>query len=385
MKSNIVILGSTGSIGRQALEVVDRHSDHFRVIALAAKDEVNVLAEQIKQYRPEIVGVSDREAAQKLKTLVPNKTIVVDGFESLADLAVLDHADIILIAVSGIVGIIPTLKALKKGKRIALANKETIVTAGQIVMDEVLRQGGTIIPVDSEHSAIFQCQETHNPIRKIILTASGGPFRDFTRVELQQVDVAMALNHPNWDMGPKISIDSATLMNKGLEVIEAHYLFSLPYNSIEVVVHRESIIHSMVQFSDNSYKAHLGASDMRIPIQYAFTYPKRYASLAPAIDFTMPMQFTFTPPDLHRFPALKLAYAAGEAGGTMPAVLNAANEVAVQKFISRDIPFLFIATLVEKVMNKHQNISKPDLDTIMEVDDWARKITEEIVQKEVGS
>jgi len=379
---NIVILGSTGSIGLQALDVIARHNERFRVVGLAARNEVDVLKEQAEQFKPKAIAVGDNNAYPALKNSIAGNVELLSGMEGLSAIAAWPDADIILVAVSGAIGILPTLSAIKAKKQIALANKETLVTAGDLVMQEIKNNNINLIPVDSEHSAIFQClaREKDN-LKKIWLTASGGPFRDFTLQELELVNVEMALCHPNWSMGPKITIDSATLMNKGLEVIEAHHLFGVDYNDIGVLIHPQSIVHSMVELVDGAFLAHLGAADMRIPIQYAFTYPDRLPSSAQYLDFTKLAALEFQAPDIKRFPALELAYEAGRTGGTMPAVLNAANEIAVQYFLGGKIGFTLIPRLVEQVMNRHDTISEPNLEEILSVDKWARILTEDIINR----
>lgn len=372
--TNIVILGSTGSIGRQALEVVDKHPQRFRVIAIAAQDEVTLLQEQAQKYNPLAVAVSDPRAYRHLREKIAGQCKVLAGIEGMCELSSLPQVDTVLVAVSGAVGIKPTLAAISAHKRIALANKETLVAAGDIVMRSVREENVTIIPVDSEHSAIFQClQGESSYLKKIWLTASGGPFRDFTAEELEKVTTDMALKHPNWSMGPKITIDSASLMNKGLEVIEAHHLFNVDYDLIQVLVQRESIIHSMVELVDGSFLAHLGVADMRIPIQYALTWPGRLESPARSLDFTGLAKIHFDKVNESRFPCLSLAYEAGRAGGTMPAVLNAANEIAVSSFLNGKIKFTDIPGLVEKTMSKHSPIANPNLEMIFEADNWARE------------
>lgn len=382
-KINLAILGSTGSIGRQALEVVDKYKDRFKVAALAAKDELAELKEQIIKYQPEAVAVDDDYVYQQLKDFCPPGVEVKAGLEGMCELAAWEKVDFVLVAVSGAVGIRPTLAAVKAGKRIGLANKETLVVAGDIVIKEAIKEGIEIIPVDSEHSAVFQCLKGEEKnLKRIWLTASGGPFREFSREDLQNVTVDMALKHPNWKMGPKITIDSATLMNKGLEVIEAHHLFNLDYDKIEVLVHKESIIHSMVELVDGSFIAHLGVPDMRIPIQYALTYPERMASCAQPLDFFTISSLHFEKPDRIKFPALDLAYQAGKTGGSMPAVLNAANEIAVSAFLNGRIGFLSIPAVVEAVMQKHTPLLNPTLEEIFMIDEWARKEAEYLVYKE---
>lgn len=372
-KQNIAILGSTGSIGTQALEVVDNYPDKFQVVGLAAKDEVKEVSYQIQKYNPHIVAIGSEMAYRELKREWGNKTKIVGGIEGLSEVAAYGSADITLVALSGAVGILPTLAAIKAKKRIALANKETLVAAGDIVMEEVNTNGVELIPVDSEHSAVFQCLLGEEKfLENIWLTASGGPFRNYSQEELEGVTVKMALKHPNWLMGPKITVDSATLMNKGLEVIEAHHLFATAYDNIKVLVQPESIIHSMAEFSDGSVLAHLGTPDMKIPIQYAFTFPERLSTTVDKLDFTKLGQLHFTKPDVKRFPALQLAYEAGRMGGSMPTVLNAANEVAVHNFINEKISFTMIPTIVRKVLYEHKVINKPNLSSILEVDSWAR-------------
>lgn len=384
-KQNIVILGSTGSIGTQALEITDNYPDKFKVIGLAAKDEIKELNQQIKKYNPQMVAVSSEKAYQEIKNEWGRQVNIVLGTEGLCEVASLAMADTVLVALSGAIGILPTLSAIKAKKRIALANKETLVAAGDIVMQEVLLNDVELIPVDSEHSAVFQCLLGEERfLENIWLTASGGPFKNFSSQELEQVTVEMALKHPNWSMGPKITIDSATLMNKGLEVIEAHHLFNTPYDKIKVVIQPESIIHSMVELNDGSFLAHLGTPNMIIPIQYALTFPSRIPTQVEKLDFYKLGAIHFNQPDLDRFPALKLAYEAGQIGGSMPAVLNAANEVAVNHFLKGTIKFTEITALVEQVMIKHSVITTPDLSTILEIDNWARVVSNELLSKEVN-
>jgi 1-deoxy-D-xylulose-5-phosphate reductoisomerase len=380
--TNIVILGSTGSIGRQALEVVDQHPDKFKVLGLAANDELDLLEAQVKKYHPRLVALGEVSLQAAFRARVGNQLEILTGVEGLCELAALDGVDTVLVALSGAVGIRPTLAAINKSRRIALANKETLVAAGDIVMQAAREKAARIIPVDSEHSAIFQCLQGERPyLQNIWLTASGGPFRDYSAEQLATVTVDMALSHPNWNMGPKISVDSATLMNKGLEVIEAHHLFGVAYEKIKVLVQKESVIHSMVEFVDGSFLAHLGAADMRIPIQYALTYPQRFPSPATHLDFTQLSAIHFAAPDHQRFPALGLAIAAGQRGGTLPAVMNAANELAVHYFLQRQIYFAQIPVFVEKVMQAHPIIDQPGLDEILAADLWARHMTEQLILK----
>jgi 1-deoxy-D-xylulose-5-phosphate reductoisomerase len=380
--TNIVILGSTGSIGRQALEVIDQHPDKFKVLGLAANDELDLLEAQVKKYHPRLVALGEVSLQAAFQARVGNQLEILTGVEGLCELAALDGVDTVLVALSGAVGIRPTLAAINKSRRIALANKETLVAAGDIVMQAAREKAASIIPVDSEHSAIFQCLQGERPyLQNIWLTASGGPFRDYSAEQLAMVTVDMALSHPNWNMGPKISVDSATLMNKGLEVIEAHHLFGVAYEKIKVLVQKESVIHSMVEFVDGSFLAHLGVADMRIPIQYALTYPQRFPSPATHLDFTQLSAIHFAAPDHQRFPALGLAIAAGQRGGTLPAVMNAANELAVHYFLQRQINFAQIPVFVEKVMQAHPIIDQPGLDEILAADLWARHMTKQLMLK----
>lgn len=382
--TNIVVLGSTGSIGEQALQVVDLHPDKFRIAGLAAKDEVPDLYRQINKYHPGVVAVSTDKAYRELKQLTQNQVEILVGIDGLCELAALDSADTVIVSVSGAIGIRPTLAAIDKGKRIALANKETLVAAGDMVMDAAQKAQAMIIPVDSEHSAIFQClQGQEKYLQTIWLTASGGPFREFNLNDLEKVTIDMALRHPNWKMGPKITIDSATMMNKGLEVIEAHHLFNADYDNIKVLIQKESAIHSMVELVDGSFIAHMGTADMRIPIQYALTYPERLESPAKHLDFSRLGVIHCEKPDCIKFPALKIAYEAGKIGGTMPAVMNAANEVAVNSFLHGKIKFTRIISLVKEVMEKHTVIHQPDLDSIFLADQWAREVSANLLAKGV--
>lgn len=372
-RKKIVILGSTGSIGVQALEVIALHPEKYEVLALAAKDETAVFLQQIKDFRPRYALLSDEQAGQTLLAEAPIGLEVLQGPNALEEMAALPESDCVLVALSGAIGIKPTLAAVRRGVRVALANKETLVAAGDIVMREVAQSGSELIPVDSEHSAVFQCLGDESRfLQQIWLTASGGPFFGSSQSDLLKVTPERALQHPNWAMGPKITIDSATLMNKGLEVIEAHHLFQVDYDRIKVVVQRESVVHSMVEFVDGSFLAHLGTPDMRIPIQYAFSYPERCPSPAQHLDFTSLGSIRFAAPDLKTFPALAMAYEAGQAGGTYPAVLNAANEVAVDLFINGFIKFVEISILVKKVLDSHKVKKADQLETVLAADAWAR-------------
>jgi len=380
--SNVVILGSTGSIGEQALQVIDQHPDKFKVVGLAARDEVDTIARQVEKYQPRAVALGDEKCYSKLKERLGNQCQITMGLEGMCEIASLENVDTVLVAVSGAVGILPTIAAIKQSRRIALANKETLVAAGDIVMNLAREKSATVIPVDSEHSAIFQCLQGESQyLRNLWLTASGGPFREYSLEQLADVTVDMALRHPNWKMGPKITIDSATLMNKGLEVIEAHHLFAVDYDHIKVLVHKESVIHSMVELLDGSFLGHLGVADMRIPIQYALTYPERFDSPAAVLDFSEIGSIHFQKPDLVKFPLLQMAYQAGRQGGTLPAVMNAANEVAVNYFLNHRIKFLEIAELVAAVLENHTFISSPDLEDIFAADHWAREYCHKLIKK----
>ncbi|OPY59074.1 MAG: 1-deoxy-D-xylulose 5-phosphate reductoisomerase [Pelotomaculum sp. PtaU1.Bin035] len=380
----VVILGSTGSIGRQTLEVIRSLPGKFKVVGLAAGKNWRVLSEQVKEFQPEVAVIAGEQELNHFRgELVPSETPdLAWGRTGMESLAKLPQADIVVVAVTGTLGILPTIAAISAGKVVALANKETLVAAGHLVMDLVARKKAALLPVDSEHSAIWQCLngESQSAVQKIILTASGGPFRTMNKVDLENVTVDMALCHPNWQMGEKITIDSATLMNKGLEVIEAKWLFGVCYKQIEVVVHPQSIIHSAVEFLDGSVIAQMGLPDMRLPIQYALTYPERLPGSFPRLKLIDLQGLTFEAPDANKFLSLKLAYDAGETGGTMPAVLNAANEIAVSSFLKREIRFQTIPILVGAVMEKHLTVSRPGLEEIVEADRWARKTGVELIK-----
>jgi 1-deoxy-D-xylulose-5-phosphate reductoisomerase len=378
------VAGSTGSIGTQTLDVIRSLPEEFEVVGLGAGNNWRLLAEQIKQFQPCAVSLANEESLSYLKKELPPQDTpeLAWGSEGMKNLAGMPEADLIVIAVTGTAGIYPTFAALNAGKDVALANKETLVAAGQLVMDLAARKNKSILPVDSEHSAVWQCLNGHSlsELEKIILTASGGPFRCISREELKKVTDEMALSHPNWSMGSKITIDSATLMNKGLEVIEAKWLFGVDYDQIEIVIHPQSIIHSAVEFKDGSVLAQMGRPDMHLPIQYALTFPRRIPGAVSRLDWTKLKELTFEAPDTTKFPSLHLAYEAGKTGGTMPAVLNAANEMAVHAFLQRKLPFLSIPMVVEKVMGKHTSINNPDLGEIMEADHWARTMTGEFLR-----
>ena len=373
----IAILGSTGSIGTQTLEVVREHSDELSVTALAAGTNKERLLEQIREFHPSLVSLSDEKMALELKRELEGTGVeVLSGMEGLIAVAGMEESDIVVTAVVGMMGILPTMEAIKKGKDIALANKETLVTAGHLIIPMAKEYGVSILPVDSEHSAIFQC--LHN-VRKqdvdsILLTASGGPFRGKSLEDLSKVTLEDALRHPNWSMGQKITIDSSTMVNKGLEVMEARWLFDVDYSRIQVVVQPQSIIHSMVQFVDGAILAQLGTPDMKVPIEYALFYPERRSLAGERLDFGTLKSITFEKPDYNVFRGLALALEAGKAGGTMPTVFNAANEKAVAKFLRKEIGYLDIIRLIEKCMDAHQVKATPSLEEILETEQWVYSI-----------
>ena len=373
----IAILGSTGSIGTQTLEVVREHSDELSVTALAAGTNKERLLEQIREFHPSLVSLSDEKMALELKRELEGTGVeVLSGMEGLIAVAGMEESDIVVTAVVGMMGILPTMEAIKKGKDIALANKETLVTAGHLINPMAKEYGVSILPVDSEHSAIFQC--LHNArkqdVDSILLTASGGPFRGKSLEDLSKVTLEDALRHPNWSMGQKITIDSSTMVNKGLEVMEARWLFDVDYSRIQVVVQPQSIIHSMVQFVDGAILAQLGTPDMKVPIEYALFYPERRSLAGERLDFGTLKSITFEKPDYNVFRGLALALEAGKAGGTMPTVFNAANEKAVAKFLRKEIGYLDIIRLIEKCMDAHQVKATPSLEEILETEQWVYSI-----------
>lgn len=373
----IAILGSTGSIGTQTLDVVREHSDELQVVALAAGSNKERLKEQIKEFHPKLVSLSDEKKAQELKEELAGEQVeVVCGMEGLIEVAGADSADVVVTAVVGMMGILPTMEAIKKGKDIALANKETLVTAGHLIIPMAKEYGVSILPVDSEHSAIFQSLqgEPKAALDKILLTASGGPFRGKSAEFLETVTLEDALNHPNWSMGPKITIDSSTMVNKGLEVMEAKWLFGVDYSQIEVVIQPQSIIHSMVQYVDGAIIAQLGTPDMRVPIEYALFYPERRSLSGDRLDFSKLSQITFEKPDYKVFRGLSLAIEAGMTGGTMPTVFNAANERAVAKFLKGEIKYTDIVRSIEKCMDAHKVSAHPDLEEILATEQWVYSI-----------
>lgn len=383
-KKQIAVLGSTGSIGTQALDVIAQHPDRFEVYALTANNNINLLIEQAIKFNPEVVVIANDIYYLTLKDALSNYPIKVwAGIDAISDVVQSEHIDVVLAAMVGFSGLKSTVSALKSGKTVALANKETLVVAGEYIIDLALRNGAPILPVDSEHSAIFQCLngESLNRINKIWLTASGGPFRKFTKDQLQRVTKEQALNHPNWQMGAKVTIDSSTLMNKGFEMIEAKWLFDVDPSQIEVMVHPQSIVHSMVEFEDSSIMAQMGVPDMRVPIQYAFTYPQRLKSDFKSVNFFQLSNLSFEEPNLNLFKNLSFAYEAINKGGNIPCILNAANEIAVESFLQDKISYLGMSDVLEQTMQKVSFIESPSLDDYFASDIEARKIAEEIINK----
>ena len=372
----IAILGSTGSIGRSALAVVDAHPTRLRVAALAAGDNASLLAEQIERYRPDLAAIASAAGLDRLKAaLGSSATTVASGPHALVDVATHPDVDVVICASAGTAGLEAVLAAIEAGKTIALANKEVLVMAGALVTAAARRRGVAILPVDSEHNAIHQCLHGRHPreVRRLILTASGGPFRELTQGDLERVRPEAALQHPTWQMGRKITIDSATLMNKGLEVIEAHWLFDVDADRIDVLIHPQSIVHSMVELTDGSVIAQLGVTDMRLPIQYACSYPERWETQLPTLDLARAGRLEFHEPAHDRFPCLALAYRALRAGGTVPVVLNAANEVAVETFLDGKLGFTAISRVIQKTMDAHQVEPVSTIETVRRVDRWARE------------
>ena len=380
---NLVVLGSTGSIGTQTLDVVRANPDRFHISVLVANRSDELLEKQIKEFQPELAVLSDEAAAKRLKERFAGKTRIEGGRQAVIDAAVYPEADIIVTSLMGFAGLEPTMAALEAGKDIALANKETLVVAGELVMAKAKEKGCAILPVDSEHCALFQCLQGQDraALEKLIITASGGPFRGKKADQLQNVTIKDVLAHPTWNMGQKITVDSASLINKGLEVIEARWLYDVDFDRIQVVVHPQSIIHSMVQYQDGTVMAQLGCTDMRLPIQYALTYPERVVSSFPRVDFYELAKLTFEKPDMDTFRGLKLAFEAGRTGGTMPCIMNAANEVAVEAFLRGESGFLRIYELIEAAMNAGEVAYKPSLEQLLEADRWARAFTRENLKK----
>lgn len=378
---NISLLGSTGSIGKQTLEVAAANPDKMKIRVLAAHTSDTVLEEQIRAFEPDFAVLSDKEAAARLKTRYHGKTEILAGEEGLLAAATYSEVDTVLASMVGYAGLRPTMAAINCGKNIALANKETLVAAGSLVMEAVSKNNVSLTPVDSEHSAIFQALQggKEDEVKRLLITASGGPFRGKKRSELESVTLAQCLNHPNWSMGKKITVDSSTLANKGLEVIEAHWLFNMPYEKIDVVVHPQSIIHSLVEFCDGSVIAQLGEPDMRLPIQYALSYPCRYHKAFDQLDLIKAGTLTFEAPDMEAFPSLRIAIDCGKAGGTLPCVFNAANEEAVYAFLDNKIKYLDIPYITEKVASLHKNIAAPCIEDIERADAEARAAAQSII------
>ncbi len=377
----IGIFGSTGSIGRSTLDVIRKLPDRFRVSFLTTNSSIDTIEDQVREFSPGSVAVMQEHLARELRSRLSSSVSVAAGVEGLLSLARAEGTDIVVSALVGFAGVLPTAEAIRNGKHIALANKETLVAAGAHVTGLAKKHGVRLVPVDSEHSAILQCLVGEEPrtVSRLILTASGGPFRDTPAADFESITIEQALNHPNWTMGQKVTIDSATLMNKGLEVIEAHWLFGLPRHKIEVVIHPQSIIHSMVEFIDGSIKAQLGVPDMKLPIQYALTYPDRVVLNEERVDFARLREMTFSAPDTARFPSLRIAYEALDAGGTYPAVLNAGNEVAVRAFLEGRTSFASIPRILEDTMSKHQSNGAVDIEAIIDADGWARRTADEAV------
>ena len=379
-KKQIAILGSTGSIGTQALKVIEEHPDLYEAYALTANNQVELLAEQARKFMPAAVVIANEAKYLQLKEMLADLPIqVYAGADALCEIVEAKPIDVVLASMVGYAGLRPTMKAIRAGKAIALANKETLVVAGELINALAQQYKTPILPVDSEHSAIFQCLEPNNALEKVILTASGGPFRKFTLEQLQHVTKEQALKHPNWDMGAKITIDSATMMNKGFEVIEAKWLFGVRPDQIEVVVHPQSIIHSMVQYEDGAVKAQLGMPDMRLPIQYAFSYPQRIKASFDRLDFSTMKELTFEQPDTNRFRCLALAYEALNKGGNMACIVNAANEVVVSAFLKDRISFLRMSEVIELSMAKVPFIQTPTYEDYVATDAEARRIAESLI------
>lgn len=379
MKKNLVILGATGSVGINTLNVVRDFSSSINVYGLAARENVNKLEEQIREFGPKIACLMDQEKTDELREKVSGDGVeVVSGLNGLIAMVTSEEVDLVVSAVVGAVGLVPVIEAIKSAKPVAIANKEPLVMAGGLIMDLAQKQGVKVLPIDSEHSGIFQCLEGHRieEVRQIILTASGGPFLKTSLEDLVKMTPKEATDHPRWEMGRKISVDSATLMNKGLEAIEAHHLFGIDIDRISILIHPESIVHSLVEFVDGSVLAQLSTTDMRLPISFALTYPERQANELPRLDLAQVGQLNFEEPDFERFPCLDLTLKAARMGGTMPAVLSAANEVAVNLFLDNKIGFMDIPKLIEGIMGEHKVAVDPDLDQVLAADAWARKRAE---------
>jgi len=381
----LALLGSTGSIGVNALKVIEAYPEEYEVIALAAGRNISLLLEQIESFKPKAVAVLEASRAQEMKAQLPRaaETQIFFGPEGFMHVAALDAVDTVISAMTGAAGLLPTYSAIKAGKNIALANKETMVMAGALVMAEARRRSVSVLPIDSEHSAILQSLQGHpkENLRRVILTASGGPFRNLSLEEMRGITAARALNHPNWNMGPKVSIDSATLMNKGLEVIEAKWLFDLEMEQIHILIHSQSIVHSMVEYTDGSVICQMGIPDMLIPISYALSYPQHMRNQLPPLELEQVGTLSFEKPDLKRFRCLALALEASRIGGSMPCVLNGANEVAVDSFLHGGIGFLDIPDMIERTMETHQVHAVDDLEAVMRADSWARKTARDLVRE----
>ena len=378
----LTVLGSTGSIGVSTLEIVAAFPENYQIVALSAGNNIDLLTKQIEMFRPKIVSVLSQGDAEKLASRIKGAGVeICCGIEGMIRCATAIESEMVVAAVVGAAGLVPTMAAVKAGKNIALANKETLVMAGGLIMEEVARQQVNLIPVDSEHSAIFQSLSGHRDedVRRLILTASGGPFREYGLAQFESITPAMALAHPNWEMGKKISIDSATMMNKGLEMMEARWLFDVPAEKIAVHIHPESIVHSLVEYHDGALIAQLGVPDMKTPIAYALSWPARMPLNQPPLDLCQLGRLTFSQPDVQRFPCLRLAYEALARGGTVPAVLNAANEVAVEAFLQHDLSFLGIPKVIEEIMSRHQHSDVKTLDQVLQADLWARKEAKELI------
>ncbi|MBW2065731.1 MAG: 1-deoxy-D-xylulose-5-phosphate reductoisomerase [Deltaproteobacteria bacterium] len=384
----IAILGSTGSIGSSALKVIEDNPERYRVVALAAGRNISLLLRQIEKFRPKYVATLDAEIAESLRGQLGRNLCVevFSGEEGVAQVATMEEVDTVISAITGAAGLIPTYEAIKKGKQVALANKETMVMAGSLVMDEARKRGVTILPVDSEHSAVFQSMQGHprEDVRRVILTASGGPFKELPLEEMEKVTPKEALKHPNWDMGPKITIDSATMMNKGLEVIEAKWLFDLNIEQINVLIHPQSIIHSMVEYQDGSIIAQMGIPDMITPISYALSYPHHIQTRLPYLELAEIGELSFEKPDFKRFRCLELAFEAISIGGSMPVVMNGANEIAVESFLEGAIGFLQIPILIQKTMEAHRPFSIEGIEKVLEADAWARDTARRIQRDLAG-
>lgn len=377
---NIVILGSTGSVGKQTMEVLRKKPEYFKVLGLAGKNEIKILSSQIREFKPEMISVADKETAQKLSQLFPRLKIYF-GEEGLVCLSTDPRVRSIVFAASGLVSLRALIEAIKNRKRVLVANKEILIVAGEMINKYLDRYKAEFLPLDSEHSAIFQCLRGENKkeIKNLILTCSGGSLRNCSKKELEKASVKTVLSHPTWKMGPKITVDSATLMNKGFEVLEAHYLFRVPIEKIKVLIHPESIVHSMVEFQDETTKAHLSVPDMRLPIQYALFYPKRLFGFIKPLDLIKIKNLSFQEPDTERFPCLRLAFTAAKIGGTMPAVLTFADEILVGKFLAGEIKFLEISRILKKMLRAHRPVFNPKISDLLEVQKWVVKKIDKII------